>query len=230
LKAPRRRREERPPERGRFVVLEGIDGAGTTTQTGELVRRLQARGIHARGTSEPSRGPIGVLLRGVLSRRLTGPGGAPFDRGALALLFASDRLDHVAAEIEPTLAAGEWVVSDRYLMSSLAYQALDVPLAFVAAANARAPRPDLTLFLNVPAEVALRRRQAEHTNAELFEELDLQRRVAQNYHARIAEDGASAGPVLVLDGTRSIGEIADEIEQRLDERFRLSRRPSRAPA
>jgi dTMP kinase len=211
-------------------VLEGIDGAGTTTQTAELVRRLQARGIQARGTSEPSRGPVGVLLRGVLSRRLTGPGGASFDRGALALLFAADRLDHVAAEIEPSLVEGEWVVSDRYLLSSLAYQALDLPLAFVMAANARAPRPDLTLFLDVPAEVALQRRRAEHPHAELFEELGLQQRVARNYHQRIAEDGTAGGPVLVLDGTRSIGAVADEIEQRLSERFRLPAHAGRARA
>jgi dTMP kinase len=211
-------------------VLEGIDGAGTTTQTAELVRRLQARGIPARGTSEPSRGPVGVLLRGVLSRRLTGPAGAPFDRGALALLFASDRLDHVAAEIEPALAGGEWVVSDRYLLSSLAYQALDLPLPFVVAANARAPRPDLTLFLDVPPEVALHRRQAEHPHAELFEELGLQQRVARNYHERIAKDGATGGPVLVLDGTRSIGAVADEIEQRLAERFRLAVHANRVQA
>ena len=86
------------------------------------------------------------------------------------------------------------------------------------------------MFLDVPAEVALQRRRAEHPHAELFEELGLQQRVARNYHQRIAESGSSGGPVLVLDGTRSIGAVADEIEQRLAERFRLSTQVRRARA
>ncbi|MHB1845670.1 MAG: dTMP kinase [Deltaproteobacteria bacterium] len=203
-------------------MLEGLDGAGTTTQAGELGRRLVAKGLEVVTTAEPSRGPIGSLVRGILAKRLIGPEGRPFDRGALALLFAADRLDHVASEVVPALARGAWVVCDRYVLSSLAYQTLDLPEAFVQSINDRAPAPDLTLFLDVPAEVALRRRRAERTQAELFEELPLQRKVAQAYQRAVA--GAKVGsPVEVVDGTSSIAAVADAIEATVSSHFRQDR-------
>jgi dTMP kinase len=215
--------------RGRFLVLEGVDGAGTTTQTTELARRLTARGVRVSTTAEPSRGPVGLLLRLALARRLTGAEGRPFDRAALALLFAADRLDHVASAVLPRLAEGTWVISDRYVLSSLAYQTLDVPVAFVSQINGRAPAPDLTLFLEVPPDVALRRRRAEQPEAELFEQLPLQRRIAANYRRAIASgsQGGLGGEVDVLDGTRSIGEVADEIERTIVKRFKLDRSASK---
>jgi dTMP kinase len=106
--------------RGRFLVLEGLDGAGTTTQARLLADRLRRGGRRAHLTAEPSGGPVGALLRQVLTRRIGGGEGEGFDAGALALLFAADRLDHWSAEIDPRLAGGEDVVSDRYALSSLA--------------------------------------------------------------------------------------------------------------
>ncbi|MHB8420321.1 MAG: dTMP kinase [Myxococcales bacterium] len=214
--------------RGRFLVLEGIDGAGTTTQTAELARRLRARGVPAVATAEPSRGPVGSLVRLALQGRLTGPVGRELDRTALALLFAADRLDHVACEVLPRLAEGAWVVSDRYVLSSLAYQTLDVPQAFVESINARAPAPDLTLFLEVPPEVALRRRRAEGPPAEIFEKLPLQRRIAALYRRAIAA-GAARGPVRVVDGTLGIAAVADELERLVASRFKLAGEVSRRP-
>ncbi len=205
-------------------MLEGLDGAGTTTQAAELGRRLRARGLTVLVTAEPSRGPIGSLIRTVLGKRLVGPAGRPFDRGALALLFAADRLDHVASEIVPTLASGGWVISDRYFVSSLAYQTLDLPEPFVRQINERAPRPDLTLFLDVPAEAALRRRRAEGAAPELFEDLALQRRVALGYRRALTEGGGGS-PVAVVDGTASIAAVSDAVEAAILERF-FSARPA----
>ena len=91
---------------GRFVVIEGIDGAGTTTQVGRLVDRLRKKNIQARGTREPSDGPVGTLIRQVLAGRVVVPGGRAPGWGTMALLFAADRVDHVEAEIEPALAVG----------------------------------------------------------------------------------------------------------------------------
>ncbi len=83
----------RRARRGRFVVIEGLDGAGTTTQARRLGERLQAEGRAVHVTAEPSGGPVGVLVRQVLQRRVNGGLGDGFDPHALALLFAADRLD-----------------------------------------------------------------------------------------------------------------------------------------
>lgn len=169
--------------RGRFVVLEGIDGAGTTTQTRELALALERSGITTHATCEPSRGPVGAYLRSLLA----GPPDRPrLDWAALALLFAADRLDHVAREIEPALARGVCVISDRYDLSSLIYQSATAPAAeqvlpWIRAINLRARRPDLTLVLDIAPDVAAQRRQARGGEAELFEDLELQRRLAALY-------------------------------------------------
>jgi dTMP kinase len=170
-------------EPGCFIVVEGVDGAGTTTQTHALARELGRRGYACRVTCEPSRGPVGVFLRGVLS---SPPDGASLDWTALALLFAADRMDHLEREVEPALAAGINVISDRYDLSSLIYQSAtsldkERALPWIRALNQRARRPDLTLVLSVSAEVALARRAARGAAAELFEEAALQQRLVELY-------------------------------------------------
>jgi len=194
---------------GRFVVLEGLDGAGTTTQARLLAERLRAEGRRVHLTAEPSGGPVGALIRQVLGRRLGGAGGTPFDPGALALLFAADRLDHWQGEIAPRLAAGADVISDRYTLSSLAYQSLTTGApAWVEAQNARAPAPAATLFLKVRPAEALRRRVAESGGGELYEVAGFQRRVARSYARCIGRLRRQGQRVLVLDGERSVDEVA----------------------
>jgi len=172
---------------GRFIVLDGIDGSGTTTQGQRLVAALQAAGVSARFTCEPSAGPIGRQIRQLLGAAAAEPSHA-WD--TLALLFAADRLDHLAREIRPALAAGVTVVCDRYDLSSLAYQGATAPaagaedtLVWIRALNQRAQRPDLTLVLDVDPDVAEARRIARGQPAELFERRDLQRRLARLYAA-----------------------------------------------
>lgn len=104
---------------GALIVIEGIDGAGTTTQTDLLVAWLTRIGIPSIATREPSDGPIGVVARKHLGRHLD-----LASPEAEALAFAADRMDHVASEIVPALARGTTVVADRYYLSSLAYQSL----------------------------------------------------------------------------------------------------------
>jgi len=118
--------------RGRLIVLEGIDGSGTTTQTERLVEHLRRRGRTAVSTREPSAGPIGRLLREVLLGHHRISRDVSLDGQTMAMLFAADRFDHLQREVEPLLAAGNDVVSDRYLMSSLAYQAEEADREWVA--------------------------------------------------------------------------------------------------
>jgi dTMP kinase len=190
---------------GRFVVLEGIDGSGTTTQAARLAASLRELGHAVVSTREPSDGPIGVLVRQALTRRLVGLS----DR-ALALLFAADRLDHLASVVKPALAAGKVVVSDRYVLSSLAYQGMRLPLAWVEALNAAARPADLTLFLEVDPRTAARRRHGRGGTEELFDADEVQRAVARAY-GRVARKHARAQRVVRVDGRGGADEVAREI-------------------
>ncbi len=171
---------------GRFIVLEGLDGAGTTTQVERLAAACRAEGHAVLTTREPSDGPVGTLIRQALTGRLGLPGGAgPLAPETLALLFAADRTDHLTARVLPALAAGQIVLCDRYVLSSLAYQGASLPMDWVEAVNACAVSPDLTLFVGVAPEVAARRRKARGGAAELFEADEAQRRIAKQYLAAI---------------------------------------------
>src|SRR5580658_957770 len=136
--------------RGRFVVLEGIDGAGTTTHVGRLAERLRSSRVPVRVTREPSDGPVGTLVRQVLTGRIVSPGGRAPGWATMALLFAADRMDHVDAEIEPFIASGGVVISDRYDASSLGYQSVmsgsggGGAIDWIRLINRHALRPDLT--------------------------------------------------------------------------------------
>src|SRR5215471_2535238 len=108
---------------GCFVVLEGLDGAGTTTQAERLASRLRQAGYAVLVTREPSDGPVGTVLRRALAGGVALPHrGGPLSDHTLALLFAADRMDHLCAEILPALGKGQIVLCDRYLLSSYAYQ------------------------------------------------------------------------------------------------------------
>ncbi len=198
--------------RGRFLVLEGLDGAGTTTQASLLRDWLSSRGRKCHLTAEPSRGPVGTGIRHVLSGRLRGAGGGEFDPRALALLFAADRLDHWESEIRPRLEDGLDVVSDRYVLSSLAYQAVSTGDAgWVAQVNAKAPAPDLTLFLRVRPAVALRRRYAATAEREIFEVPAIQRRVHRAYGRALARIVDGGERVADLDGEQPVERVAADV-------------------
>lgn len=175
--------------RGAFLVLEGIDGSGTTTQIELLARALEGRGFRVCATREPTPGPVGRLLREALGRKLVDSvSEAPvaLDWATLALLFAADRVDHVRRTIEPALARGEVVLSDRYVLSSYLYQSLTSPLGEAAIPwlreiNAQALRPRATLVLGIDPDVAEARRRARGGDPELYEVSSLQRSLACGY-------------------------------------------------
>lgn len=190
---------------GRLLVLEGIDGAGTTTQTERLASALRARGYEARTTREPSDGPVGRLLREMLSGAH-----APVDAATLALLFAADRADHLQREIEPALARGEIVISDRYYHSSLAYQGKDEDRAWISALNERARAPDLTLILDVDPEIARARRARAGRSEELYDDRAAQARVAEGYR-QIARSLGARERIRVLPGSGEPDHVASAV-------------------
>ena len=209
------------------MVLEGIDGSGTTTQAERYAAHLRAERRLVHVTHEPSSGPIGTQIRLVLRQRLTLP--ATHQAEMMALLFAADRLDHVACEIEPLLRDGYVVISDRYDLSSIAYQSITAAqvlegptsgpasgpvsqrdtidtAAWIRTLNRHARRPDVTVVLDVSPDVAAARRRARGGAAELFEDADLQARLADAY--RRAEDLVPADRVIHLDGDQSADAVA----------------------
>ncbi|MGE0324298.1 MAG: dTMP kinase [Polyangiaceae bacterium] len=174
---------------GRFIVLEGIDGSGSTTHTKLLSKALRKDGHEVRTSCEPTGGPVGGLIRQVLQRRLMVADGdtvRPFAWSTMALLFAADRLDHLDSLILPALQDGAIVLSDRYDLSSLAYQSATAPggaevVPWIRELNARAMRPDLTIVLDVSADVAEERRGRRGGAEELFEKREIQARLARLY-------------------------------------------------
>jgi dTMP kinase len=196
-----------------FIVLEGIDGSGTTTQLDRVALHLATRhGRRAHTTREPSTGPVGRLLREILAGGHALPGGAPVDGLVAALLFAADRRDHLRREIDPALAAGMDVVSDRYLLSSLAYQAEEANRDWIASL-ARDLRPaDLTLLLDVPVDVAAARRRAAGRAVERYDADRVQERVAANYRELVAALPGGR----IIDGRGSIDEVSAAIFAEVD--------------
>jgi dTMP kinase len=194
---------------GRFIVFEGLDGAGTTTQARLLAETLRGRGRTLYLAHQPSEGPVGLLVRQVLAGRAATPQAdgrlREVDERVMALLFAADRLDHLQAQIEPRLARGEDVILDRYVLSSLAYQGTSVSHDFIQAANRYARKPDLTLFLYVPASVALERVRHRGAKLERYENPQQMQQIEREYHRLVG----TLASVVSIDGTRPIVAVAE---------------------
>ncbi|MFW6164354.1 MAG: dTMP kinase [Planctomycetota bacterium] len=202
---------------GLFIALEGIDGAGTTTQAQRLAAWLTGQGRAAVLTAEPTPRPVGGLIRQILQGRLVDLGGQPVevDETTMALLFAADRADHLASVVLPAVEAGKIVVSDRHYLSSVAYQSLGVDMAWVESLNARFRRPDLTVLLDIAPETSLRRKAAQGAAAERYERLEALEAVRRNYLAAADHARARGERVEVLDGDEAAEVVATAIQDRV---------------
>jgi len=196
---------------GLFITFEGTDGSGLSTQTERLAAWFRAAGRPVHATKEPSGGPAGALLRLALAHRL-GRGAAdgeigggreggfwPLDETTMALLFAADRADHLAAEVAPRLEGGTSVVCDRYTLSTYAFQGVTLDLAWLRGLNARARVPDLTVFLDVPVAVSVERMRARGA-VERYEQADTLARVREAFLRLIPLLRAEGQRIAVVDG------------------------------
>ncbi len=203
--------------RGRLLALEGIDGCGKSTQA-----RALAEALGARLTREPGATALGARLRELL---LAPDTPAPTPR-AEALLMAADRAEHVALVLEPALAAGEWVVSDRFAASTVAYQGygrgLDLSaLRELVAWATDGLTADLSILVDVPVEVAAAR-LAVGTGA--APRLDRMEQLGPEFAARVregflAQAAADSGHWLVVDGEATIADLAAHIVAAVRTRF-----------
>ena len=178
-----------------LITVEGLDGSGKTTLAAALAERLGATLLR-----EPGGEPLAERIRELVK-------GGDFDPHAEALLFAAARAQLVATELSPRLAAGETVVLDRFVDSSLAYQGAGRGLGVetVRAMNAFAPMPDRTLLLRIDAEAALARVSGRGA-ADRFEDLAFLTKVAAAYDELSRDDPRWR----VLDATRSPGQLLED--------------------
>ncbi len=188
--------------KGKFVSIEGQDGCGKTTHARLLARWLRSEGFEVVLTDEPTNGVFGKLVKKVLRGQLKLP------MTAEALLFAADRVQHVRDLILPSVNAGKIVVSERYVYSSMAYQsARGLPVRWIKRINRYAPKPDLTILIDVPTEVSSARIGSRRLD-EFERDLGLQERVRRAY-LRIAR----CEGLKVVNGARSRGEVQAEIRE-----------------
>jgi len=202
-----------------FIAFEGGEGAGKSTQVRDLTAWLTAEGHVVRATREPGDTYSGQAIREIVLDHAH----TALSARAEALLYAADRAQHVHEVIRPALAAGEVVLTDRFVDSSLAYQGAgrEIPLDDVRMLSRWATeglRPDLTVLLDLPPEDGLARARGRAAADRLeAESLEFHQRVRQTFLALAAAD---PDRYAVLDARRSSGELAAEIRLRVTELLR----------
>ena len=185
-------------KKGIFIVIEGLDGSGKTTQATLLAKRL-SQSYSVILTAEPSKGKIGTFIREAClyeDKRL------PTE--AEALLFAADRIEHMQKEIKPALDEGKLVICDRYVYSSIAYQGSSgLSPDWIKTINARALQPDFSVFLDVSPERVLERL---HRKKSVMETLEIQQKVRDVYLKFFEK-----GELVRVDGDKPKEVVADEL-------------------
>lgn len=191
-----------------YIAIEGLDGSGGTTQLGLLADAWgrRAPGREMLRTREPSDGPVGRFIRAQLADGDLGDAVFPH-------LFAADRRDHLDRVVLPALARGAVVLSDRCLLSSLAYQAPAIGLPRVLTLNADFRLPDLIVMLDLDPAVSLARVEARGGVRDRFETLGVLTRVRQAYDQAIAAVIERGGRVARIDASGTPAQVAAAVEE-----------------
>jgi len=210
---------------GRFITFEGGEGSGKSTQVRLLADRLRASGHDVLATREPGGSPFAEAIRElILSGDL--PAHAPLSE---ALLFYAARADHLEGTIRPALAAGQWVLSDRFSDSTRVYQGTAGRLAPAVIESLEdlvvAPtRPDLTLIIDVPVEIGMARVGRRRVSGAVAGPVDPYERREVEFHERLRAGYlaiARAEPLrcVVIDGSASQADVAAEIWSAVESRL-----------
>ena len=198
-----------------FLVFEGIDGAGTSTQIKKLVESDPQKYI---ATAEPTSGPTGKFLRQMLA------GDFKVDERTNAYLFAADRCQHIFGQggVKELCESGKIVVSDRYFFSSLAYQSVSCGLELPMLLNSPFPLPDYLFFFDINPEVSLARVNARNESKEIYENIEAQKKIAALYEKVIFmyENDAKLREemkIIRIDASKSIDEVEECIRKILNQ-------------
>lgn len=179
-----------------FFVLEGLDGAGTTTQLQLLETAAAREDVPMTVTAEPTKELIGLLIRRILSGEIKA------DPRTIAHLFAADRSEHLFASesgIVKMIGDGRLVVSDRYLFSSLAYQAVVCGFDFVAAINASFPMPAAVFYIRVSTDTAIER-SSKRSHIEIYENREFQKSLQSAYERALSWGESRGSTIYTIDG------------------------------
>jgi dTMP kinase len=198
--------------RGRFIVFEGIDGSGKSTQVRLLSKRLKLGSVRVYETMEPTDSPIGSLIHQIMSGRVRS------DHKTIAALFVADRLDHLQNEINGILSKieqGISVLADRYYFSSYAYHGVHMHMDWVIQANALSAqllRPDVTIFIDVEPDLCIERLRDDRSRLELYENVGNMRKVREQYFEAFKQL-AKEERVVIVDGNQSEERVAADVWQ-----------------
>lgn len=191
-----------------FVVFEGGDGSGTTTQMKKLKEKFSAEsGLPALfGTYEPTDGPVGRLIRQGLKGKI------PFKNETVACLFAADRNDHIYGPlgIAERCGRGELVVCDRYVLSSLVYQGITCGEELPEILNRQFPMPELTIFFDIDPETAQKRIE-NRRQKEIYEAADFQVKVCERYRTLLPRFKTAGSKTVIIDACKPVDEVAGEV-------------------
>ena len=198
---------------GKFITLEGIEGSGKSTNLETIKSILDQYNIDYVLTREPGGGPLGPHLRKLLLDK-----DQSISPSVEMLLMMADRRDHVDNLINPNLDKGIWVISDRYLDSTIAYQGggrqLDINLITSLSASLKLPTPDFTLLFDLPVDVALER-------AKERSELDRFEREPVDFHSRIRESylelASTNHRIKTIDSSKDFESVSLQVENYLTE-------------
>lgn len=193
---------------GKFIVFEGIDGSGKSTQIKLIANRLSQQGKQYQVTREQTDGEVGKLIQKCLTRQTV------VDHHVIAALFAADRLDHILkfGGLRETLENDTVVLCDRYYLSSYAYQSLDIDLNWIMDINSVSMnllKPDCHIFIDVAPEMAMKR-LGKRKSLEIYEELEKLTKVSTNYH-NIIKKLHDTENIVIINGNRNIKSINDDI-------------------
>lgn len=204
--------------RGKLISFEGVDGSGLSTQASLLEKWLVSREHEVFLTKEPSEGPSGAILRLMLAKKLERP-----NVPTMALLFAADRMDHISQDIEPYLNRGIHVITDRYYLSTYAYQSLGTPLEWLRELNKFCLRPDITCWINVDPLVARKRAEGTRFSRQLTEEPEELIQVYQKYQKLVDILRREGENIVEINGVQPVGAVTRDIQKEV--RRLISRNP-----
>ncbi|MCK4428837.1 MAG: dTMP kinase [Candidatus Aenigmarchaeota archaeon] len=192
---------------GFFVVFEGLDGSGSSTQAQLLERHFKLKNRAVMMTKEPTNNLIGGLVRAQLTHEWKS------SMKCLQLLFAADRAHHLERGIEPALKKNFVVISDRYKLSTISFGSLETDKEWLTKINEKFREPDLTILLKVSPDSCIKRMK-NRPSVELFEEKNKLEKVWKAYES-FADD-----KVVIVDGEKDIDEIHEEVVRLVTEKIK----------